>query len=530
MKFTFNMLLGHIDENYEVIVSHTSVQESGFTKIRLIADDAMIFSDDDSTLYVADFSSLNLDIPRKCMPSYLCICTDSLNEAHEALAKIPETASWVAVKSDSATILLNDLLDWSDRMTRWNQRARLIVARGESMQELLDDSETTIGLPIAVCGPLFDDFVFTKTLSADDPFFNEFSHSGSLSSKSVRKLEEMNVFGNAVQDRRVKVFEPNETIRSWHMNRCFRSNGEQVFFVTAWCLRGEPSPGTIELFDMLAQFAYQLHRSQSNRHNDAIIAGQREQALHDLLSDGNLTQETIDETFLKIGVSKEGLWRIAVVKFDGIGDVPKVFHAYSLQKQDRRSLACVLGDEIVALLPAENACAESLDSVKHFANQHHGKLGISSTIDDLIEVQIAHKQALFAIRIGTHVSQERILEHLCGIEKDYPSNVFFFDDYLFHELIDHQPLGAHGVNLSKKPIYDLVAYDQKHDTQKVRFLYTYMECNGSTGAIARRMGIHRNSVGYQVKSIESILGVNMHDLGFLCHARLAFASIETLGF
>lgn len=66
--------------------------------------------------------------------------------------------------------------------------------------------------------------------------------------------------------------------------------------------------------------------------------------------------------------------------------------------------------------------------------------------------------------------------------------------------------------------------------RKAKFLYAFMEYNGGAGETARHMGIHRNSVGYQVKSIESILRVDLHDLGFLCHARIAFASMEALGF
>lgn len=528
MRLNFNMLLGHIGSNCDVIAAHKGVEETGFSRIRLAADGGSGFAANEDALLIADATSLAALVESGCEPSYTCVCTDTFGSIESLVAKLPESASWVAVSADNPSRLMNGLLDWAESIALWEQRASLTVAHGGGMQELLDDSVGTVGLPVAVCGPLYDDYVFTSGLAADDPFFAEISGSGSLSAESVRRLEEVSVFGSYAQDRAVKVFGPNDQMRMWHMNRHFRAGGRQVFFATAWCPDGKPDPGTVDLFDRLAQFAYQLYKSKQGGEVGSL--GQREQALHGLLIGDEPTREEVGETFLKLGIDEKGLWQVAVVKLGDSESVPKAYHAYSLQKRGERTLACVLGDEIVTLLPADGTCGKALGELERLAERQRGKLGISSKISDLVEVQTARKQALFAIRMGSRVSQERILKRMLGIEKDYPQVAFRFDDYLLHELLDHYPLGVRGINPGKKPIYDLVAYDQANGTQKAKFLYTYMKCNGGTGETAKRMGIHRNSVGYQVKSIESILGVDMRDLGFLCHARLAFASIEALGF
>ena len=528
MRFSFNMLLGRIGSTCDVVAAHKANEEIGFSRIRLAGDGGSGLAAEEDVLLIADAASLSLIAAGNCSLPYICICTDVFERIESLVAELPESTSWVAVASENPTQLANGLLDWAESIALWEQRARLTVAYGGDMQELLDDSVSAVGLPIAVCGPLYADYVFTQTLTADDPFFDEISKNGSLSAGSVRKLEEMGVFGNAARDRSAKVFEPNELIRSWHMSRHFRSGGKQVFFVTAWCPEGKPNPGTVELFDKLAQFSYQLYRSKQREGVSSF--GQREQALHDLLAGDEPTRETIDETFLKLGISREGLWQVALVKLGDSDDIPKAYHAYLLQRHGERTLAGILDDEIVALLPDDGTCEKALGELERFAERRQGKLGVSSKISDLAEIQSARKQAQFAIRMGSRVSQERVLERMLGIEKDYPSTVFRFDDYLFHELLDHYPLSARGINPGKKPVYELAAYDQANGTQKAKFLYTYMACNGGTGETAKRMGIHRNSVGYQVKSIESILGVDLHDLDFLCHARMAFASIEVLGF
>lgn len=131
--------------------------------------------------------------------------------------------------------------------------------------------------------------------------------------------------------------------------------------------------------------------------------------------------------------------------------------------------------------------------------------------------------------MGTHVSHEQILKRLLSIDKHYPDACFKFDDYLLHELIDRYPLGTRGINPRRRPAFALAEYDRANGTQKTRFLYTYLECNCSVSDTARALGIHRNSVGYQVKSIEKLLGADIHDVDFICHTRIAFACMEVFG-
>lgn len=499
----------------------------GFSKLRLFIDRNDSCEEAADSLYVLQDTSLERLVRLSSAPSYLCICTTSYESIAATMAHLPKTTSWIAVESDSLSQIVNDLLDWADLLIRWEQRCSLTVAHGGSLHELLEESSDAVGLPVAVCGPLYSDYVHTQKLRAADPFFEEIERNGSLSADSVRKLEDLQVFGTAPQDRNVKLFEPNEHIQCWHMNRHFRSNGRRVFFATAWCPDGKPDPGAVELFDMLAQFAYQLY--QANQLEKSGTFSQQSQALYELLCGEQPTQELVSDMFLKLGVSSDGVWQLAVVKLSESDSITKAYHASRFRKHTERALTCVIGNEIVALLPVDQSTDEALAELKLFAEQQGARLGVSSRINDLSEVQTAHKQALFAIRMGSRVSEKRVLQRKLGIDKEYPSTLFYFDDYLFHELLDHYPLGAVGINPGKRPIDDLVEYDRENDTQKARFLYTYMACNGVTGETARRMGIHRNSVGYQIRSIESILGVDVHDLDFLCHARMAFASMEVFG-
>ncbi|RYL99040.1 PucR family transcriptional regulator [Sporolactobacillus sp. THM7-7] len=55
----------------------------------------------------------------------------------------------------------------------------------------------------------------------------------------------------------------------------------------------------------------------------------------------------------------------------------------------------------------------------------------------------------------------------------------------------------------------LYHYDQLHHTDLVHFLRVFLEEDGHTAAIARKEFIHRNTVLYKIKKIESILGMDL---------------------
>lgn len=56
------------------------------------------------------------------------------------------------------------------------------------------------------------------------------------------------------------------------------------------------------------------------------------------------------------------------------------------------------------------------------------------------------------------------------------------------------------------------AYDRENGTELRNFINVFLECNGSTQMIARRLYIHRNTVTNQIRKIEKITGYNIQNL------------------
>ncbi len=525
MRFSFNMLLELASSTWEVFAVQSSNDTARFSSIRLLEWSDEVGFDED-TLYVGASAAL-LEQPSNHVPRTLCICTQSFEDASTYLANLDEGVSWVLVSAPSVVALFNRLLDYFSVLEAWEDEMDRILQGNGDLQKLLDASEPVLNMPVVACGPMFDSCYCTSRLSSDVSIFFEISQNGQLSSDGISELENLGMFSASGGDKNVRVFPPNQVFPTWHMSRLFLKNKERVFFAIALCADGKPSLGLIELFDLLAKKLYELYRIK--RSAEEIDFGHQGMVLNKLLSDDEFTKAKAERLFQGIHRETGGLWRLAIIKFENSDTTLKSYQANLLRKGDYDALTCIYEGNIVMLSKSPEIHERRPGRLVNYAKKHGATIGLSSLIDDVADTQVAYKQAYFAIRMGAKISTEQILKTHLGIDKNYPDNCFAFDDYLFHELLVHYPLGTRGMNPGRRPTFDLVAHDQQYGTQKTRFLYTYLQCNCSVCDTAMKLGIHRNSVGYQVKSIETLLGIDVHDIGFICHTQIAFASIEVFG-
>lgn len=521
MKFSYDMLFEYVSQTWPVLDACRSAGDASFSYVRLM-DRSGRNAFDPETLYVTEEDALLEFDAETTLPGIMCICGTKAPAGDRA-----RNSSWIVIGAPSLAVLLNQLLDHFFTLQMWEESMEQLIAHDGSMVELLDMSEPILSLPVAVCGPLFNSFQYTSNIKSDDSFFVEIEQNGCLSPESVALLEQSGVFGTPVEDRNVKVFSPSGALKTWHMNRHFRENGERVFFVTAMCPDGKPKQGTIELFDILASKLYKLYRKKQAAEGSGL--GAQELALRELLTNEEINREQIEDAFKKAGIKVGGIWQLAVLEFQDPDAIHKAYQANFFRERFREALTCVFDGRIVVLCTSNYLNGKLTNELRALARRQSGAVGLSSKFTNVAETPAAHRQASFAIRMGTHISDEQVLKRQLGIDKSYPNACFKFDDYLLHELLDHYPLGTRGLNPGRRPAFALVDYDKANGTQKTRFLHTYLECNCSVNDTARVLGIHRNSVGYQVRSIESLLGVDIHDIDFICHTRIAFASMEVFG-
>jgi DNA-binding PucR family transcriptional regulator len=75
----------------------------------------------------------------------------------------------------------------------------------------------------------------------------------------------------------------------------------------------------------------------------------------------------------------------------------------------------------------------------------------------------------------------------------------------------------------------LVAYDRRHSGWLVETLDAYFRAQASPAQVARTLGVHVNTVGYRLRRIEEITGLDLGNARDRLAGQLAVEILEALG-
>lgn len=149
-----------------------------------------------------------------------------------------------------------------------------------------------------------------------------------------------------------------------------------------------------------------------------------------------------------------------------------------------------------ALVPAFSQIVKDLYEANHsLITREHVTFGQGSFYHGLGRLAASYREALTVVRLAGHHPNHWICEYRqIGAYK------------LILNVRDRNVLDAY----HDETLGALYHYDALHGTDLVKFLRVYLEEDGRTANIARRTFIHRNTVLYKMKKIESILNTDLN--------------------
>ncbi len=120
-------------------------------------------------------------------------------------------------------------------------------------------------------------------------------------------------------------------------------------------------------------------------------------------------------------------------------------------------------------------------------------IGISSRVMNLENLSVAYRRARAALDMAIATGNNRIC----------------FDDMGIYRLLSLVSDKALLREMSRDLLRPLISYDEKHDSQYVETLETYLALEGSFLAMSEKMFIHRNTLMYRINKIKKILGTDL---------------------
>lgn len=174
------------------------------------------------------------------------------------------------------------------------------------------------------------------------------------------------------------------------------------------------------------------------------------------------------------------------------------FHIRSiLERHFPNSKTLVYNGEVIAILSLSQIHPfpkKHLSDAIKICKSHNLYAGLSNCFHNIIEIPQYYKQALTAIELG-----------VCSIDEP---NLFLYENYYLEHMKNIFVQKESSETFCHPSMKFLLNYDKKHDSELAYTLYMYLICERNLAKAAYAMHMHRNSLVYRVKKINSLIDNN----------------------
>jgi hypothetical protein len=235
-----------------------------------------------------------------------------------------------------------------------------------------------------------------------------------------------------------------------------------------------------------------------------------------LLSGESIPDEEIDSVLADSGWTHNGLYFCGIIE----SDLDRVMHSYQtlcgqLERFLEGSVAFSKNDRILLLVNLEisNLSKEEIrSSLSPFIRENLLRVGLSNCFRRFCDLPMFARQAQDTLNTG--------------LLKDNTIWCYDFDTYALEILLDRCREGHTPLDLCPEKLQTLIDYDLEHNRNYVHILKTYLQCNMSVAKAMKALYVQRATLLYQLKRIEEISQLNLHDYQTRLYLMLYFQITE----
>ncbi len=143
-----------------------------------------------------------------------------------------------------------------------------------------------------------------------------------------------------------------------------------------------------------------------------------------------------------------------------------------------------------------NFCQKILDEALKKIDENNIRIGIGRSYGETKQLYKSHGQA------------KLIVENLC---KTNMGNVKHYDDLGLYRLLAFEGLQGELIEFCSDTIKPLIEHDKINNSELIKTLKVYFECDGNMKKISEKMYMHYNTVIYRVQQIKDITGLDLEN-------------------
>jgi purine catabolism regulator len=158
-------------------------------------------------------------------------------------------------------------------------------------------------------------------------------------------------------------------------------------------------------------------------------------------------------------------------------------------------------------------CQKVLDEASKKIDVNKLTIGIGRSYDEATQLYKSHGQA------------KLIVENL---SKTNSNNIKHYDDLGLYRILAFEGLHSELIEFCSYTIKPLIEYDKINNTELVKTLKIYFECDGNKKKISEKMYMHYNTIIYRLQKIHDITGLDLENGDSRLNLEIALKAMDLI--
>lgn len=414
----------------------------------------------------------------------------------------------------SLNMLLSRIQNRFFAIMDWEQRLRVALLKGGSMQDLVDLCPPFLENHIQITDASFMKLAQSSRIECDDPICLALKQHGYHPEETVNKFRAHNLFD--VWARMNDVYYDGETTVARYptVHKIFKFHGIYYAHVVMTCNVSPVNQAMMDYFRIfISALSLCVERDWENKFS---CIHPYDSVLQDLL-EGRVKDSTqIEKRVSYAGLPMSGAFHIVRIVRDEAHNISLGTMMKDFSERFPRFKFINYQNSITAFVFASLRSSEDtedmLEGLPEYLEKHNCFCGVSTQFYKLTEAQHYLRQAALALKYGLHMHQHA-LEDDMGVGRGKGGRIFYFDDCFslcfFGNEEDLPGLWQHSLYFQK--LKELHENDLQRGSNDLKLLFTYLRHERRITVTAGILNMHRNSLIYRINRIEEFLGVDLND-------------------
>jgi hypothetical protein len=161
---------------------------------------------------------------------------------------------------------------------------------------------------------------------------------------------------------------------------------------------------------------------------------------------------------------------------------------------------------------SKDSFAEDKEKLEPFLARNGIRCGVSRAAADVTRLPSLYSEASAALRLGHHLRPDAF--------------IYEYENYIVYRLCEIGDEAEKGGALLDAGLLRLIAYDNEHGTEFLDSLKGWFAAARNISDASVRLHLHRNTLVYQLKRVEEIMGVSLTDADRLLTLEVSLKILE----